>query len=645
MPPKKKPTSGFDALIADIVSEGMQRSKIDMDIIEFAKDILGLELWPTQRAILKALYNLPLERGRWRDLYPGRDEDYIREKCWGYDVDPDDWWDEKAILEQWRAEGKTTWVEGRDYSEMVLECGMRGSKTSTTSIIVTYEYFKLLQHDDPASHFGLMPGSLIAMLVLATSEDQAQDTLFAAIKGRVENSPYFQGLINQKKLIVNTLDIYSPDKQLLLWAGHSRSAGLVGRTLMIFAMDEGNRFGVDGQGGASGIDMYSNVGKGTLTLRKHGAKKIVISSAWCEGDITDVLYQKAEDGAEHILAFRLATWDINPQFALLKEEHPEIQAEYQTRGIEAARDYAGIRPGIEENFFNKATIKKAMVSECPLKYEPYEREVAGEDGTVRTYAAVNITVPEGFNIPGALFSYGHCDPGLKRDSFGYASGHPFYDPETGLVKVKIDALVEWRPVDKGRGRIYPVDYENVDSELVRIAPQIKLKRLTFDHWNSAYMIQRLYAAGVSTEEFKSSFSQAVQREIYQVLREWINAERVILPKPEDSPAAAKLFKELTELRLMNGRRIDHPKTGSKDMSDALACVVWKIAQDERRFRYHEVGKQKIRTMGQIHSAGAIDDLFTDEKIMHQRGALRDPHRNSILTSAMNRTTRITQTDW
>ncbi len=647
----KKHDDPYKTLVNQIVAEGMRQIGADLDIIEFTDQILELDIWPTQRAVLKALYNLPLEKGQWKDLFKHTKEPQLSALYKKYSVDPDDWWDEREILLKWKLEDKTTWVEGADYSELNLECGMRGSKTSMTSIPATYEFWKLLQHDDPAATFGLLPNSLIAILVLATTELQSRDTLFAAIRGRILASPYFQTLINNGELVVNTMDIQCPQKNLLLWAGHSKSESLVGRTLMLFAMDEANRFGIEGGGGATGIELYANVGKGTLTLSSYGSKKFIISSAWCEGDITETLYEMSEtEEGKHILSFRLTTPDMNPEFTLLGEDHPEIKKEIATRGIEAKRDYFGIRPGSEEGFFNKYAVDRVSIYPCLVTYRAYEKPVHNSiDGTTRTYSAVEIFCPDDL-LKGPVPSFGHCDPGLKKDSFGFVSAHPEVDPATGNVIAVVDACVEWRPVDKGRGNVLLVDFEGSVNEIKKIAKPLHLQRLTFDHWNSAMHIQVLYSAGISTEQFKSSFSQVIQRQIYQVLREWIDTNRVKLPPPSDSPAAAKLNKELKELLLANGRQIKHPKTGSKDLADALACVVFKISQDERRFRYHEMGRNNISTSGQIHVAKAIDDLFQDEKYMRQRaetadGPLRDPRRITPTNGPMTRKTSVTQSDW
>ena len=422
------------------------------------------------------------------------------------------------------------------------------------------------------------------------------------------------------------------------------SSGLVGRTLMVFAMDEANRFGIEGASGQSGVDLYANVGKGTLTLSRFGSKKIVISSAWCEGDLTDRLFGNAEGEASHILAFRLATWDMNPEFAILKEEHPSIKAEYMTRGVEAMRDYAGVRPGSEENFFHKHALARASKYPLQVDYIPKISVQQGPDGP-RKFSSIEVVAPPEV-VKGAMFSFGHCDPGLKHDSFGFLAAHPVVDPLTGNVIVQVNSVLEWRPVDKGRGDIYLVDYENVCDEIIKLSKSIHLKKLTFDHWNSAMMIQRIYSAGISTELWKSSFSQTEQRKIYQVLREWIDQDRVRIPPPDQSPAAAKLHKELSELKLMNGRRIDHPKPkGSKDLSDCLACVVYRISQDERRFRYFETGTNNIRSSGEIHTARAITDLFAEERQLADRAKLIDPRRSNNPNSSSIRNTRISQKDW
>lgn len=85
----------------DLVSEGISSLVNDnnrIGIVEFAEEIVfnGEEsLYPPQRAILKALYG-----------------DKLTE-------------DELLILHEWKGESpsRTTWVEDREYSNLILEAG------------------------------------------------------------------------------------------------------------------------------------------------------------------------------------------------------------------------------------------------------------------------------------------------------------------------------------------------------------------------------------------------------------------------------------------------------------------------------------------------------------------------------------------
>lgn len=90
-------------LFDDFLTEGISNFTLDnpnqMGIVEFAEEIVfnGEEhLYPPQRAILKAFYGEPLSE------------------------------DELFILYDWKGEDRTTWEEGRKYSNLVLEAG-RGS--------------------------------------------------------------------------------------------------------------------------------------------------------------------------------------------------------------------------------------------------------------------------------------------------------------------------------------------------------------------------------------------------------------------------------------------------------------------------------------------------------------------------------------
>ena len=127
----------------------------------------------------------------------------------------------------WKEQGKTNWIEGETYNDLVLVAGMRGGKTVLGGGIGLYEADEIAQFDDPARHFGLIPGQQIFVINVATSEVQARDTVFAAMEGLVDNSDYYQQLIKEEKFEKRSrMEMAYPDKNIIFRSGHSSSLSL-----------------------------------------------------------------------------------------------------------------------------------------------------------------------------------------------------------------------------------------------------------------------------------------------------------------------------------------------------------------------------------------------------------------------------------
>jgi hypothetical protein len=560
---KKQQLFGMDLLdgvISDIQSLG---ERADLDVIEFTNQVLEVSLFHTQAAVLKAFYGLDLEPA------------------------------EEAWLQQMVAEDKSTWVKGRAYKELSLECGMRGTKTFVASIIVCYEIWKLMQLDDPATHFNLAKNSPIFIITVATTQQQSNDTVYGYTKARMEGSTYFQNLMNAKRLTVNESRIEFPEKRLTIIGGHSNQAGMVGKTSKLFVMDEAARF--QESGGEDAKSMYSNVGRSTVSFKDKGFK-VVVSSAWSEGDIMEWLYDKANPHrpGQKLLAFRLATWDLNPN--LTKED---LRDQYDADEVAARRDHEGIRPGTVENFFTKKAILNCVKEGRPsaITYNKTTRTVGD-----RTYVEVALDKIETVEYP--VYSYAHCDPAIKRDSFTFACARPVKTPD-GIV-VYVDAVLEWEPKDLGRGVIYPVHYQNVEDVILQVHKARNIRRLTFDHFNNTALLQSLYTKGIVTRE--ANFSRAHQMDIYTAARRKFNAGMVVLP--DDCP---KLVRELIHIQLKNGVKIDHPKknpdetTGSKDLADSVISCIAMCIEEERTLNMGGKPYAPIQTLGRTHVVDAAPD--------------------------------------
>lgn len=559
----RKNQQGFNPaeFLDDLIHAGLEQAGIEYNIIEFATEILGFDnLWTSQRAILKAFYGL--------ELHP-------LEKEW---------------LENLAKQNKSTWREGRRYRELILESGMRSSKTAIAAIIVSYEFWKLFKLEDPAAHYGLLKGSPIFITTVATTQQQSQDTVYGYACSYIQNANYFKPYIEKREILVDSTRIEVPAKKLTVLGGHSNQSGMVGKTAKLFVMDEAARYRESSNGEVDAKSMYANVGRSVATLKEHGLK-VVVSSAWEDGDVMEWLYEQADPDIlnQDILAFRLATWDVNPN---LTRESPEISGDYRKDEVAARRDYEGIRPGTVENFFVRKAIEEAIKSDLKVETRPTEISVGA-----RTYVGLELVAVEALTEG---YSYAHADPGLKNDSFAFACGRAV--PTALGNKVVIDAVLEWIPKDKGRGLVYPVNFENVEEVIFALHKARRFRKLTTDNWQHAGLTQKLYAQGIQAQDI--SFARNKQREMYTIARMKLNAGLVELPKNCD-----RLIKQLVNIQLVRGEKIDHPKTnpdgtvGQKDLADVVVSVIYHCSQEDKHlFVPNSRAKSPVQSLGKTHVA-------------------------------------------
>jgi intein/homing endonuclease len=516
-------------------------------------------------------------------------------------------WETEEPLYDFEVPGVQEYVSG----------GLVSHNSSLTGSMSAYEFYRLTKMENPGKELGLIAGDPIFVLSIATNEQQAKDTIFAYTKARMESSAYFGAMIQKGEIEVLTTEIVHKKKNIIFRAGHSRGAGLVGKNLWGLLMDEVNRFAIEPGASveSSGLALWNNVGKGTTRFKHHpdGGVKIGIGSAWQDGDMSDLLWRQVEEGkldARDMLCFRLCTWDVNPNYT--GRDDRDLATFYASDRIGALRDYEGIRPGAQSDFFNKEMITKYSTGSQVAGYTQIKRydaqgipllteEQAKEmrDDQYRTYVGLEVFNLE--EMPFPHYSFAHADPGIKKDSFGFAVGHGEPDPDgKGLITV-IDLLLEWEPeLDPNNPKLkIPVNVPDVEDNILKVCLARHVRRLSFDHWNSAASIQKLYTQGIITEEV--TFSAPLQLAMYESFRRRLDNGLVRLPDPDSSKAAKKLFAELSKIQLLHGKKIDHPKGSalgcSKDLADAVVTVDYRIAQEERMYGLGPNSGVKINVLG------------------------------------------------
>lgn len=492
------------------------------------------------------------------------------------------------------------------YSEALLTGGIGIGKTTVASIVLTYMAHWVLCLKNPQEFFGLMPGSRIAFMQMSTSEKQALEVVFGDIKARIKHSPWFQ----KYPYDPNFTKSIRFDKDIWIIPGDSSETTFEGYNILGGILDEGDSHKVTDR------KDYAEQGYTTISSRitsrfqdrgclvvigqmkratgfmakkyklfkKHPDKYAVRLAIWDSmGD--DFYKDKCPDGNGGVKKFH---YDVSRKMIVpdnfIKQvgtgdgvylEIPELYREqFQNDPEKALRDLAGIPPAVSDPFISlthKITLARDRWVERFGKESPYQGS----------------RFMPWFRAHDGLKRAAHLDIAYAADgdALGFAMGHvrEMVDIDGELKPyIVIDCLV--RMSAPAGGEIMLSDVRKMIYQL-RDDLGFKLESVTMDGFESTDTMQQL-----SKRRFRAEYLSVDRQKIpYQDLKDAIYEERIEFPeyiveirKDTGVEKVEILVKELSEL-VDNGRKIDHPIDGSKDVADAVAGVTFTLMGD-RRFR-------------------------------------------------------------
>ena len=507
----------FLGSLIDTINNELGHSDAASNIVDFLNKEIDREAWGVKE----------IHRRQW----------LVLKTFYGLELEPED----IEILEAWYALDRTSinpefYEVGKQNQSLCIEAGRRGGKSWAASIIVAYEFYRLCMMKSPQKHYNIASSTPIAIYCIATSATQTKRTIFGQAKALLDYIPSIKRLIDQKRIIVGEEEVKYPDKLLHIYSGNSNSASQVGSSVILLAMDEVARFDEDGhaEDESNALKLWSNIGISGVTFGSD-AKRIAISSAWCDGDAIQVLYNKSKTSNGRV-GFRLRSWDLNPVHAA--RDNPIIQAEYDDDSRKAALEFEGVRFNKAYSFFNDIEVERAFTGNSVLRASvmpPSEDNLVRLSVTdIRPYRQITVM---------------HLDPAFVRDAYAIAFGHREQRKDQKIAV--IDALLAWEP-DIGQ----QVGISNVYQTIYQIHHSRPLSKITSDHYNPE-TIQRLKGSGLNASIM--TFSAGKQLEIYDFTRKLLHEDRLIFPK--DSQWSSKLKEELFGIQLIKGRKIDHTKDG------------------------------------------------------------------------------------
>jgi len=309
----------------DIVSDGGVT-----DIISFCNDPTlldlpgnNLRLYTGQKVILKAFYMGTL----------GNENVELSEDEWK-------WLEEKQQLSAvHKLKLKLSGVDKGEkhnfnFRELNLACGRRSGKTLLTSIIAVYEAYKLCKLGDPYKYYNIPYDEEIAIINVANSQDQAK-RLFAQIKARLRNGPYFRNRVQGGGESSSHMRLYTNvdlqkmqdqninvavDGSICLVCGHSNANTIRGYSAICILFDELQFYTEHTV--VSGRYFYNTLIPSLSKFRSGGkddGKIVEISSTGAPSGVFYDIHRRAmnveNETNRTVLGFRLATWDINEEIS------------------------------------------------------------------------------------------------------------------------------------------------------------------------------------------------------------------------------------------------------------------------------------------------------------------------------------------
>lgn len=462
-------------------------------------------------------------------------------------------------------------------NEIILQLGKGSGKDHTSTMACAYVVYKLLCLKDPARYFGKPSGDAIDIINVAINAEQAKNVFFKGFKNKIEKSPWFAGKYEAK---VNSIGF---NKSITVYSGHSERESHEGLNLFMAVLDEISGFATEvGTGNDQGktADNIYKAFRGTVDSRFPDLGKVVLLSfpryngdfiskryeeVIMEKDVIEkkhkfIINEELPEGPENefeitweedeiksykyprMFALKKPTWEVNPTRKI-----DDFKIAFLTDIGDAMMRFACIPTHSSDAFFKQRDkLEKCMSLRNPLD-NSRRFDVAFKPDPDKVY-------------------YVHADLAQKHDKCAVAIAHVdkwvnvqvLKDYEQVAPIVIVDAVAWWEPKVEG-----PVNLSDVKNWIINLRRQgFNIGLVSFDRWQSFDIQNELKAVGIKTETI------SVAKKHYEDFAMLVYEERLAMPM------IPLLLEELGELKIINDKKVDHPRKKSKDLADAVCGAVF-----------------------------------------------------------------------
>jgi intein/homing endonuclease len=411
-------------------------------------------------------------------------------------------------------------------------------KTALGSKICGYEFFKLISLDNPAEHFGLMKNQNISISCVAPSKKQAADNIFATFLTDFQENEWINQWFDLK--YIGDERIECKKKHVFVEVAPAKidtGSGTGATSAAVFA-DEIDLWHNQSLSKLNASLVWSKMINSTQTLGIKG-KCIAISSVQEEHGMINQLYDEGLN-EETTLTYDLKTWEFNDRLTKAK-----LLEEYKYKMDMFWRDFANQPSAASGHLFpgNSLNLNRSQYNVFELGYVPEEVQ-----GWERVMAA---------------------DPAFRNDAFGMACGY------TDGEWIIVDGVAKFqKDVESNEPYLKPSEIEDY---ILRWVPELNVSTFIYDVDLILPTVEKLENNGVRCIKHTANIDTYTNWVTFNDNR---GNYKLSVPYNEHLKRECQ---QLTKEELPSGKlRVDHPqtKTGSKDIADCVANVIWHLSTQE-----------------------------------------------------------------
>jgi hypothetical protein len=570
---------------------------------------------------------------------------------------------------RWKEDLHEVFRPGSPIFEWILTGAIGTGKTTVSDVAMGYKLCVLSCLRDASRYYGLLPDEKIVFGIYSKTLTQAADAGFYKLRGYLDNSTYFTEHCPRDLKKQSRIDFEPMARKKIQVAQGSRSGHALGLDLFAFLMDEANfmdekqdkdtgktvgqaydlynatytrlqsRFGRPGGVLPGMLFLVSSRNAQTSFLEEH-LKTVTSGNHSQHTYVSDYpLWEckpksrytfpgfQVEIGDRHAASRILEPTEKVRKGARTIEIPLELRKSFDEDTDQALRDMAGVATfNVSPLIRDRASVHDAVHAKM---VHPFSR--------VEVICDINddVLIEEHFDVTKIARVVGskhvprlnpkcprfiHVDIGLTNDALGIAMGHIGGTMKTertnaeGLYStvsnpyILMDLMLRVRAPAGGE-----VDLSKVRAFILFLKRLYPIAKITYDQFQSSDSIQIL------KKHHLDAGHQSVDRkeDAYLSLRSAHFDRRISMC--EYMPYIDEVL-DLERLIKPNGRnKVDHPKKatkggkGSKDVSDAVAGVVWLCMNDERAMHESVADLEMVpRMLGQTVRA-ANDPVPPDAK--------------------------------